>query len=165
VLREEWAVIDEEVERLRAHVLAGKPLLDSLRDREPNHIEMMASCTMLHGFYNGVEKICRSVSEFTGEKWTGQKDAEGWHKRLLDSMTQESSIRPALLSEPLYETLLEYLRFRHLFRHAYFQELNWRRMAHLLKNLEAVFETFLSEMSVFRDKMEKMRQPKGDGTK
>jgi len=165
VLREEWAVIDEEVERLRTHMLAGKPLLDSLRDREPTHIELMASCTMLHGFYNGIEKICRSVSEFTGEKWTGQKDGEGWHKRLLDSMMQGNSFRPALLSEPLYETLLEYLRFRHLFRHAYFQELNWRRMAHLLKNLEKIFDQFLSEVSTFKDKMETAGLEKGDGTK
>ena len=165
MLREEWAVIDEEVERLRAHVLAGKPLLDSLRDREPNHIEMMASCTMLHGFYNGIERICRSVSEFTGETWAGQKAGEAWHKRLLDSMMQENSFRPALLSEPLYETLLEYLRFRHLFRQAYFQELSWHRMAHLLRNLEGTFEQFLSEISAFKDKMEKMGQPKRDGTK
>jgi len=165
VLREEWAVIDEEIERLRTHVLAGKPLLDSLRDREPGHIELMASCTMLHGFYNGIERVCRSVSEFTGEKWTSQKEGEGWHKRLLDSMMQGSLIRPALLSEPLYETLLEYLRFRHLFRHAYFQELNWRRMAHLFKNLEGTFEQFVSEVCTFKDKMERSEERKGDETK
>jgi hypothetical protein len=48
--------------------------------------------------------------------------------------------RPALLSEELHDTLNEYLRFRHVFRNAYFFDLDWQKMSPLALRMEETFQ-------------------------
>jgi hypothetical protein len=45
-----------------------------------------------------------------------------------------------LLSEELHDTLNEYLRFRHVFRNAYFFDLDWQKMSPLALRMEETFQ-------------------------
>ena len=48
---------------------------------------------------------------------------EGWHRRLLERMAMATDTRPAVLHESTQQELQEYLRFRHLVRNLYADEL------------------------------------------
>ena len=62
---------------------------------------------------------------------------DAWHRDLLRGMAEPGSARPALLPAPLHETMLDYLRFRHVFRNAYSFDLQWEKMSALVLNVEA----------------------------
>ena len=63
-------------------------------------------------FYMGAEKIFRIIVE---ELNGGVPRGETWHKRLLHTMTLEiKGVRPAVISNELYQDLLEFLGFRHV---------------------------------------------------
>ena len=47
--------------------------------------------------------------------------------------------RPAVLSVELHDTLLDYLRFRHVFRNAYSFDLDWQKLSPLVLHLEETF--------------------------
>ena len=70
----------------------------------------------------------------------GAVRGEAWHRQLLLRMKTPASRRPALLSEELHDTLLEYLRFRHVFRNAYSFDLDWQKMSPLVLRLEETFQ-------------------------
>lgn len=66
-------------------------------------------------------------------------------------MTRPGSNRPRLLTTELHDALLDYLRFRHVFRSAYSFDLDWQKMAPLvlrveqtLSELEHVLDRFLA---------------------
>lgn len=149
MLPEEWEVILEELDALREHVRIGKASVQKALASPPVEMEKLALCAHLHGFYTGIEKTMRSVAEFTGDRQSGRKGIEGWHKKLLDSMTNAAQTRPALLSEALEAKLMDYLNFRHVFRMAYTQEMSWSRMRHLLESLDETHEWFVKEVMAF----------------
>jgi len=98
---------------------------------------------MLHSFYTGVENILKRVSvELDGQPVRG----EAWHRDLLRGMTRDGPGRPAWLSASLHESLLEYLRFRHVFRNAYSFDLQWEKMAPLVQNAEATLTQLEQEL-------------------
>jgi hypothetical protein len=55
-------------------------------------------------------------------------------------MTQPQPARPALLPDDLHNTLVEYLRFRHVFRSAYAFDLQWDKMSGLVLNVESTLQ-------------------------
>lgn len=135
-----------EREQLRRLLAVMEPLLVRCRDAAPTDIELAALATMLHSFYTGIENIFKRVAlELDGAPPHG----EAWHRDLLRHMAQPALGRPALLSVELHDTLLEYLRFRHVFRSAYSFDLDWRKMSGLVlavgETLRA-FEQALDEL-------------------
>jgi hypothetical protein len=101
---------------------------------------------MLHSFYTGVENIFKRVAvELDGEAPRG----EAWHRQLLDAMVTSTKGRGALISEPLRDTLSEYLAFRHVFRQAYSFDLRWEKMSALVLNCEATFRRLETELEAF----------------
>jgi hypothetical protein len=137
-----------EREQLRRLLSRLQQLLAKCRDTAPTEIELFALAATLHSFYTGVENIFKRVAvELDGEPVRG----EAWHRELLLRMKTPSSRRPALLSEELHSTLLEYLRFRHVFRSAYSFDLDWQKMSPLvlrlretLQKLEDALDDFLA---------------------
>lgn len=132
--------------------------MESLRDQldeEPTRIELRAAGSILHDFYTGLEKIFRLIAlELDGNLPSGDE----WHKRLLDRMAVEiEDVRPPVIDGSLKERLSEYLRFRHLFRHIYGFELNWKRCKPLIRELPEIakelsdgldeFQNFLREIN------------------
>ncbi len=57
--------------------------------------------------------------------------------------------RPALLSDELHDSLIEYLRFRHVFRNAYSFDLDWQKMLPLVMRLEDTFRILEAELAAF----------------
>ena len=111
--RKQQAAEREQLRRLLAGI---QPLLSKCRDTTPNEIELSALAATLHSFYTGVENIFKRVAvELDGEPVRG----DAWHRELLLRIKTPTACRPALLSDELHAALLEFLRFRHVFRSAY----------------------------------------------
>lgn len=147
--------VSVELEQLHRLLQIHQPLLDKCGSTSPNQIELSALAAMLHSFYTGIENVFKRVAvEMDG----GPPVGEIWHRRLLDSMTNPGIARPAVIGSALREVLRGYLDFRHVFRHAYTHELQWRKMSALVlscqetfRQLECEFEAFLSSLQSSKD--------------
>jgi hypothetical protein len=112
-----------------------RELTDFRKSRtELDRFDVRALGSLLADFYNTVEKLLRDVAREFGEM---PEEAEAWHRGLLKAMRAATERRPALLSDDLYEKLLPFLGFRHVFRHAYGFELDPARVRELASQLAA----------------------------
>ena len=92
----------------------------------PTRTELRAVASMLHEFYNGIERIFERIAVGSGE---GVPGGSHWHADLLAQMvTARDAGRPAVIDEPLYARLKDYADFRHFFRHAYGYTLEWSQL-------------------------------------
>ena len=131
--RKQQAAEREQLARLLATM---QPLLSKCRETAPTDIELSALAAALHSFYTGVENIFKRVAvELDGQPPQG----EAWHRDLLLRMKAAGTNRPALLSAERHDTLLDYLRFRHVFRNAYSFDLDWQKLSPLVLHLEETF--------------------------
>jgi hypothetical protein len=141
--RKQQATEREQLQRLLSGI---HPLLAKCGEAAPTEIELSALAATLHSFYTGVENIFKRVTvELDGEAVRG----DNWHRDLLRRMKIQSPQRPALLSEALHDELLEYLRFRHVFRNAYSFDLDWQKMSPLVLKLEETFRQLERALDVF----------------
>jgi len=124
----------------RNQVLAQKDLLSDF-------FQTSAGGVVLHDFYNTVEKIFQQISlEMDG----GLPKGDAWHQQLLRRMTVPASgRRPAVIDSDLAESLSEYLRFRHLFRHIYGFELVWERIEPLLDGMATIHAALVADLDQF----------------
>ena len=107
-----------------------------------------AAALRLHSFYTAVERclllISRVVNGGTPSK------GEGWHRRLLERMATATEQRPAVLKEATQVGLQEYLRFRHLVRNLYADELRPEPIALLLRQLPPLWHLIQEDLVEFR---------------
>jgi hypothetical protein len=144
--RKQQATEREQLQRLLSGI---HPLLAKCRDTAPTEIELSALAATLHSFYTGVENIFKRASvELDGEPVRG----DNWHRDLLLCMRKPTTQRPALLTEELHDALLDYLRFRHVFRNAYSFDLDWRKMSPLVLKLEETFQNLECALDTFLKK-------------
>lgn len=136
------AEIEHELERLTQ-------LQDeiSTAPREDDTFTLRARGSMLHDFYNGIERVfVRIAEELNG----GVPQGERWHRQIITDMSLEiPGVRPAVISAELAEDLVDYLRFRHLFRNVYGSVLDADRMRPLEERAPAVLATFRSRIEAF----------------
>jgi hypothetical protein len=127
---------------------------DELRaiNQKPNLMELTAFAGVLHSFYNGVEKIFLVIAKNIDKKIP---DDSKWHKTLLSQMTTDNESRCAVLSQELKVRLLDYLAFRHFFRHTYSFRLEWEEMEDLIKSINDVWRKFKSEITGFLKRIQK----------
>ena len=64
-------------------------------------------------------------------------------------MAQETKKRKALISSDVKELLIEYMEFRHFFRHAYSFNLDWSKMKRLTHDLLSVWDRVKKEILEF----------------
>ena len=84
-------------------------------EHEFDLVELRAAATTLHAFYNGVERIFSIIAKYVDrEDLTGRRR----HRELLQRMTLPSENRNAVIETELADKLLDYLGFRHRFRHS-----------------------------------------------
>lgn len=141
--RKQQATEREQLQRL---LFGIQGLLAKCRTTAPTEIELSALAAVLHSFYTGVENIFKRVAvELDGETVRG----DSWHREVLLRMKIPKGNRPALLSEELYDSLNEYLRFRHVFRNAYSFDLDWRKMSPLVLRLEETFHKLEKALDEF----------------
>lgn len=135
-----------ELEQLGHLLETHQALLNRSSDTDPSAVELMALAAVLHSFYNGVENILKRIAiEIDGTMPTG----EVWHRDLLDAAMRPSAARPQAVSAELGARLVEYLHFRHFFRHAYTFNLSWERMQALVSGCEATFRQLEAELQTF----------------
>lgn len=122
-LREQCEAEFENIDSVVAELfLLAKP-----EKSEYSVAELAAMATFLHNFYNGVENILKRILIATG---TELKNTPTWHKDLL-----QTSHAAGIISNDLYDTLSDYLSFRHYFVHAYSFTLRWAELRPLVLGL------------------------------
>lgn len=123
----------------------------SSSDTEPKSIEIRAAGSIIHDFYGGVERIFERIAVRLGP---GLPAGESWHTFLLRSMESEAKgIRVAVIDHELASRLVDYLRFRHLFRHSYGYELQWQKLQPLLEGLDETLQLLRSQLAGFTDSL------------
>lgn len=111
--------------------------LEAMEPRLPDGSDVVeAAALRLHSFYTGVE---RSL--------------------LLVSRVVKAARRPAVLRERTQQSLQEYLRFRHLVRNLYADELRPEPIALLIRDLPAVWEALAADLQGFRAWLSRVAQP------
>ncbi len=115
-------------------------------EESPNLVELTVMASVLHSFYNGIEKTLLIIAKSIDKNIPSDFN---WHKSLLEQMAKENNQRKAVLTGDMKTKLLKYLGFRHFFRHSYSYHLKWERMEELVKPLRIVWEEFKTEISNF----------------
>lgn len=126
-LRHETAQVDELLS-------SYSPLLKLAAARSPDLTEITAIATVLHSFYNGIENIFGIIAKEVDQHFP---KGNAWYRELLDQMTRSSNARAAVIDDHAREILLEYLSFRHFFRHSYSFHLDWTQRKSLVTGLNA----------------------------
>ena len=113
-------------------------------------MEMTIVSSILHSFYNGIENIILAIS-----KDLDQKIPEGseWHRKVLKEMEKNTKKRNAVFSQETSNILLEYLGFRHFFRHSYSFHLNWEKLKELIVPIDDAWGKIKQELRIFIDWM------------
>lgn len=151
-----WPDLREELLLEEAQILelveSYKPLLDRcLGIEEPDLFDLSALAAFLHSLYCAMENLFRRIAlTLDGGVPTG----DAWHQQLLRQMASGTESRSALLSEDLFEQLIPYLQFRHVFRNIYLFRLDWERMEPLASDVGPLVELLRSELSAFILEME-----------
>ena len=140
-----------ELDNLERITQEMEDFLEQLSGREPNVIELSGVGGHLHSFYMGIERIFERIAVTLNG---GIPAGESWHTLLLREMESEiSDVRPALINHELALRLLEYLRFRHLFRHTYGYELQWKKCRPLAEDVSDTLTIFKEQISRFFEKL------------
>jgi len=130
----------ERVAGEMAQLLARMP-------KEPTFVEIRAAASMVHDFYTGIERIFERIAiRIDGDIPPGPS----WHTDLLRRMEKPfGQVRPAIINHRLALTLLEYLRFRHMFRHTYGYEIMWEKVRPLAEGLSGVLGELHRQLQEF----------------
>jgi hypothetical protein len=140
------SVVEDELTALDRVTEQMEQLL-SQATQPPNWIELRAIATLLHEFYNGVERIFERIAVSLGEDLPR---GSYWHVDLLAQMvTAQADARPAVIDEPLRARLEEYLKFRHFFRHAYSYTLDWNRLNRQAEQMSETLQQLRRQLQVF----------------
>ncbi len=125
-LRDDLLREEKRLERLVRSLEELLPRLEEPHAQGPEVIE--AAALRLHSFYTGVERCL-----------------------LLERMAMATEQRPALLREETQSDLQAYLRFRHLVRNLYSDELRAEPIALLIDDLPEVWRKLSSDLEGFRE--------------
>ena len=114
-----------EISQIDTLLSKADVLVKKCKIQAPDFIELNAVGSTLHSYYNGLENIFTLIGkQIDRATFSSQR----WHKELLDSMFSATEKRKSVLEENLHEPLLDYMSFRHVFRHSYSYALEWERM-------------------------------------
>ncbi|MFB0533999.1 MAG: hypothetical protein ACETWR_03340 [Anaerolineae bacterium] len=127
-------------------------LLERAQKKTPDLVEVTAMASVLHSFYNGLEKIFLSIA-----KGIDQDVPAGaqWHRDLLTRMAEATSSRGPVLTVHMAHQLANYLGFRHFYRHSYSFFLEWDELEKLVTSLAEVWERTKNELQLFLDSLNK----------
>lgn len=115
-------------------VLSELALVIKPKKQKYSVAELAAAATFIHNFYNGIENILKRVLVYLNIDTT---ETPTWHKDLL-----KTSLDKKIISDKLYDALLNYLSFRHFFVHAYSFTLRWEELKPLVNSLESTLREF-----------------------
>ena len=137
--------LSRECSRLQT-LVAGLSELSQRLDNSADAVE--ASALRLHSFYTGVERMLLLISRVVNGGTPAQ--GEGWHRRLLERMAMATDTRPAVLNESTQQELQEFLRFRHLVRNLYTDELRPEPIQRLIEQLQSTWPKLETDIKGFQ---------------
>lgn len=110
----------------------------------------------LHAFYSGLERIFEKLASTIDRT---VPSAANWHQELLTQMqTEIPTVRPAVISSQLKDSLEEYRGFRHVVRNVYTYHLKPEKLKVLVGNLEETFKLASEELTVFGDFLKRLEE-------
>ena len=133
--------IEHEILRINKLFDSGKPLLDLCKLKEPDFIEASAAGSFLQSFYNGIESIVLLIFKTIKEEIPNDIH---WHRKLFEKTFETNEKRTAIFQNNYKEQFIEYLSFRHYFRHSYGYEIDVVRLKPLINDVEKLWE-FIEE--------------------
>lgn len=132
-----------EIEQINQLLSTYNDLLAKCQANEPDIVEIAALGSVLHSFYNGLENIFSVIAkEFDKQLPQGLS----WHKDLLIQISSKTNVRDGIVSELTRLKLLNYLGFRHFYRHSYSFFLNWDDLKPLVLNLKEVWQEVQTQL-------------------
>lgn len=135
-----------EIEQIDHLLDSFVPLLNNVKIREPDLIELSALATLLHSFYCGIENIFTTIGKyFDGHLPSSRK----WHKDLLIQMSKPTERRNAVVSKDQQIILLEYLSFRHVFRNSYAFQIDWQKIHPLTDSILKTWNNLKNSIMCF----------------
>jgi hypothetical protein len=118
----------------------------AVEDEKINVIEATALASVLHSFYNGLENIFVVIGKrFDFRMPTGEQ----WHRSLLLQMSTPTPLRSPVLTEETVAQLIDYLSFRHFYRHSYSHLINWNKLKQLVLPMPALWLQVKRELQHF----------------
>lgn len=135
-----------EIEMIERLFAAYQPLFELIATTTPSLVESTACASVLHSFYNGLEKIFQIINKRVDAQPLA---TDRWHQALLEQMMAPTPERPALLSPATGVMLKEYVAFRHFYRHSYSMLLEWKLVSTLVIPLPSAWSQVRAELEAF----------------
>lgn len=119
--------------------------IDHLTDEDEDELILIAY--RLHNLYSAFENIFLNIAR----AFENQIDIAGrWHTQLLERMRLDLlPLRPRVIDKPTHRALDELLRFRHLFRHAYTDQLDPDRLRLVLQQAKQLRKIYRPQLEAF----------------
>ena len=102
--------------------------------------------SVLHSFYTGVENIFVAIAKNFDKSIPIDKN---WHNKLLKQLSEKTEKREAVLTKDNMNFLLEYLGFRHFYRHSYSFYLDWALLNKLIVSIENIWNLVKNDFNNF----------------
>lgn len=131
--KELYEKIEFEITQIEHLLETHKLLLNLCKIKVPDSTEIAAIGSILHSFYNGIERIFLLIAkDYDNTTPKGDK----WHRDLIKLMNSANSERDQIITDETTEIILNYLGFRHFFRHSYDFNIEWDLIKDNFLNIE-----------------------------
>ena len=146
-----YALLKAEVEDICGQIDQIYARIEERNSEFGNRTESLDSMGyQLHNLYCAFEQVFEIIAQFFENNIAGER----YHTDLLRRMRLTiEGIRPACISEEAFTLLDELRRFRHFFRHAYLSELEFDKLAYLVKVAEKLRVVFQRDRQQFFEKL------------
>jgi hypothetical protein len=150
------AVLDQvrfEIELIERLFASYSELLQKVELAPPNLVEITALASVLHSFYTGLENIFQAIAKGIDCELPA---GEQWHRDLLWQMARATTGRACVISDVTARRLLDYLAFRHFYRHAYSFFLDWNELSKLAHPMAEVWAGTRRDLEKFLEAFDEM---------
>ncbi len=140
-----------EIGQINHLFAAYADLLERAQNNTLDLVEVTAVASVLHSFYNGLENIFLTiVKRIDRDVPAGDR----WHRDLLTRMTSSTEYRGPVLTVEMADQLVDYMGFRHFYRHSYSFFLEWDELEELAIPLAEVWNQAKAELLLFLDTLQ-----------
>ena len=131
---------------------AYSSIVEKTSKKEPDLMELTVLASVVHSFYNGMENLFLCIAKRIDHNVPA---GDRWHRDLLNQMGIAKPERNQVLSQGLLEKLIDYLGFRHFYRHSYSFTIQWEELEKLIIPIETLWNQVKQELEIFLVSVEK----------
>jgi hypothetical protein len=140
-----------EISQIDELLKSYSDILHKIGKDAPNLIELTAFASILHSFYNGLENIFLCIVKRID---INVPIGDRWHRDLLNQMGKATLERNQVLSNKTIDKLVDYMGFRHFYRHSYSFSLEWEELERLIVPIENIWQQVKNELEIFLNSLE-----------